>query len=118
MSVVIPDPALVDGTGQALVHNAGPRTVGIDLLEGPNGDDSLTILRRIADLRARRIPVDTIVAEPGACTPAVMEAVALFNAEVYAAEELVETAKERIQAAVAKRERKNAKRRKQLEASR
>jgi hypothetical protein len=76
-------PELIDQFGQPLTK--APATVGIDLYEGVGGDDTLTLLAKIASMTAKNERVGTLVAAPGAVTTTVLKAVSVFNAQQYAA---------------------------------
>lgn len=108
-SIIVPDSGLVLGP-DGMPTNRPPATVGLNLLEGLGGVDSLSAIAYIADLRRRRERIGEITVGPGQVTLGLLEEVALFNAASYRDDELTEIDKAQIIAAVRKRWRKAKKR--------
>lgn len=90
-----------------------PELVGINLVEVTGGSTALEALALIANLRRRHEKAATVAVRPGECRESVVIEAELFTAEVLAeveGREFSEIDRDRITAAVKKRERRRKKR--------
>jgi len=108
--LVVPDPTLIGPDGLPLVPIPDDSPIGLDIVEGPSGDDALEIVRKIAELRRMREKCATLVIAPGQTTDTVLIEAGIFNAEAYSGRTLTPGERAKITKAIAKRSRR-AKRR-------
>lgn len=115
-TVIAPMTMVLDAAGNP-VHAAPPPVVGLNVYEAPGGDDALTLMKKLAELRMRRERIAELVAAPGALTPGVMLEIRLLNQEMYEGRELSDAERRGITTAHEKRQAKLIKRAEQARRS-